>query len=359
MAAKQNDPDVPPNFDFGPAETLKMIKNPFPRNRFSRPKKYKLALEEKWKKKMRHKSNAVEGIPKSDVEVLSSMLSPACGTDFEVYRNYRTLNFLHELSRHTHNGSTLIHCIPDVAKLVDGRQVDGNCLALAFATLANLSLRKVGRLKIGYQKNMLSNMVEVLKLPHVMASINAASCIRNICLEEAFSLKFASLEAPIHLIDLLKRTRAKDLENQIIVSYAICNLCFFPNPKNRELFIQHDAAPLLLKLTATSILNPKFCAARAAAADAIANMSIDNEFGSTMLKARGAASIFVMATHEEQLMTWKSAGGALQNFNAVDDLGKSKVQSAGLAALTRMNAADVVRAMPLLRKAVKDESKPV
>ena len=52
-AAKQNDPDVPPNFDFGPAETLQMIKNPFPRNRFSRPKKYKLALEEKWKKKMR------------------------------------------------------------------------------------------------------------------------------------------------------------------------------------------------------------------------------------------------------------------------------------------------------------------
>ena len=72
----------------------------------------------------------------------------------------------------------------------------------------------------------------------------------------------------------------------------------------------------------------------------------------------GASSIFVMATHEEQAMTWKSSGGALQNFNAVEDFGKSKVQSAGLAALTRMNMADVVRAMPLLRQAVKDDNKP-
>ena len=45
-----------------------------------------------------------------------------------------------------------------------------------------------------------------------------------------------------------------------------------------------------------------------------------------MLKHRGASSIFVMATHDEELMTWKSASCALENFNAVEDRSKTKIE---------------------------------
>ena len=217
-------------------------------------------------------------------------------------------------------------------------------------------MRRAARLKIGSQRELLSNIVKLLSMDHPFAPINAASCIRNLSVERKFARRFALLEAPVHIINLLENTPPKNLEHQIILSYACANLTF-EDEKNREMFIQHEMAPLLLKLTGTAITNDKYCAVRAAAADALANLAIDNNFGASMLKARGAVSLFVMATHEDQLMTWHSAGGALQNFNALDDFKKSKIQSQGLAALSRMNPADVIRGMPLLRKA-KEEDVP-
>ena len=101
--------------DGSKSETLSSLKKPKPRSQYSRPKKYKLEQDALYLKSTSHKSNEVDGIPKSDVEVLSSMLCPQCLTQFEIHRNYRTLQFLHDLSMHSHNISNLMPVIPYIA----------------------------------------------------------------------------------------------------------------------------------------------------------------------------------------------------------------------------------------------------
>ena len=120
------------------------------------------------------------------------------------------------------------------------------------------------------------------------------------------------------------------------------------------MFQKYQAADILLNLTATAVVNEKFASVRSSSADAIANLALNNNFGMDMLKHRGASSLFVMATHEDELMTWKSSSCALQNFNAVEDFGKVKIESMGLSYLSRLNQTDVLKHMPVLRKASND-----
>ena len=84
--------------------------------------------------------------------------------------------------------------------------------------------------------------------------------------------------------------KRKNREAQTQLAYAICNLATYEG--NRRLFNQYQTADILLNLTASAVQNEKFAAVRAASADAIANLSLDNDFGMEMLKHRGASSLF-------------------------------------------------------------------
>jgi hypothetical protein len=84
---------------------------------------------------------------------------------------------------------------------------------------------------------LLSNIVKLLSMDHPFAPINAASCIRNLSVERKFARRFALLEASVHIINLLENTPPKNLEHQIILSYACANLTF-EDEKIREMFIQ-------------------------------------------------------------------------------------------------------------------------
>ena len=341
-------------------DTLAHIRNPKPRARYQRPKLYVIKQKEIEAAKSQYTGNDVDGIPKSDIHVLASMLTVSTKkgevlSDFTVHRNYRTLNYMHLLSVHSHNIPSLFPCIGNILQLINCKANDDpNLMALGLATLANICLRKSGRLAIGRDRKIFKSCVEALQLwpKNRFTKYCAISLIRNLSTEPRFNFRFFEQDVAQHIVEVLKKVKRKNREAQTQLAYAICNLATYEG--NRRLFNQYQTADILLNLTASAVQNEKFAAVRAASADAIANLSLDNDFGMEMLKHRGASSLFIMATHEEQLMTWKSASCALQNFNAVDEYEKIKIESMGLSYLSRLNQADVLKHMPVLRKAQND-----
>ena len=94
------------------SSTLAHLKHPKPRKQYTRPKLYVIKQQAIEDARSKYKGNEVDGMPKSDIEVLSSMITVSTKknevqNEFAIHRNYRALNYMHQLSLHSHNISSL------------------------------------------------------------------------------------------------------------------------------------------------------------------------------------------------------------------------------------------------------------
>ena len=80
---------------------------------------------------------------------------------------------------------------------------------------------------------------------------------------------------------------------------------------------------------------------QAAAADALANLAIDNAVGETLLNTRKSSVLFTMATHESDVKVSKTAGACLANITSLHYINKHKVVTTGISFLQRINGAAV------------------
>ena len=80
---------------------------------------------------------------------------------------------------------------------------------------------------------------------------------------------------------------------------------------------------------------------QAAAADALANLAIDNAVGETLLNTRKSSVLFTMATHESDVKVSKTAGTCLANITSLHYINKHKVVTTGISFLQRINGAAV------------------
>jgi hypothetical protein len=120
-----------------------------------------------------------------------------------------------------------------------------------------------------------------------------------------------------------------------VVCHTITNLAALGD-ENRHRLIEADGVEVLLRVMKSKNNNVK-----AAAADALANLCIDNDVGETMLKTRESSVLFTMATHEEDIKVSKTASICLANITSLHPIHKHKIITTGISFLQRINGADV------------------
>ena len=266
------------------------------------------------------------------MRVLCTMIDSNCVDDEGARaRNNRVLRLLLEASRNAHNHKVLLLTVPRIVALVSRGRADNMLLTLGFAILANLAAGENARLLIAQQPNIFEATATALASGHMAAREDATSFIRNSCMDERIASRIGSIEGVID--SLLYLVRESGRLGRHAACGALINLCI--DPTNRATMVQLGALDDLIALAAAK--NPP--EVRAAAADCIANLALDNNVGRILLRARATQALFIMATHEDHACVWKSAGGALHNFAEVYPEKKNFVRVSGLSCLTKMGRA--------------------
>jgi len=329
----------------------------------------------------------VDGLQREDMAVIATMIDPTClPTNFSIHRNRRAMINIYPLSPFSNNHEALTPLFDPVSQLIAIQNGDEGINALALSFLADCcNGREIFRSAILLQGGLVRGLIQCLGGNshgiRVFEAVSAASLLRNMLAGSPPAHILDELEesdAETATVNLLAVLRRSDFEADIVgkktssnkksqthmdttcesmlysafevVCDTLCNLAALGDD-NRTRIVNADGVQVLLR-----VMRSKCNEVKAAAADALANLCIDNNVGETMLKTRESSVLFTMATHEDDIKVSKTASTCLANITSLHPIHKHKVVTTGISFLQRINGADV-RAMVHRRTPVPEDTK--
>jgi hypothetical protein len=312
-----------------------------------------------------------KGLQREDMSVIATMIDPTClPTEFSIHRNRRAFLSIFSLAPFSNNHDALTPLFDPVAQLIALQNGDEGLNALALSFLADCcNGRNEYREAISLQGGLIRGLCSclggsILHGVRTFEAISAASLLRNIVAGSSgppeYILKdLEESDAETAAVNLLATLRRSDFDGDVcvveegsnthmdisseamlhtafqVVCSTLSNLAALGSD-NRQRIIDADGIQVLLRVIRTQCNE-----VQAAAADALANLAIDNAVGETLLKTRESSILFTMATHEQDVKVSKTSGTCLANITSLHSIQKSRIVTTGISFLQRINGADV------------------